>query len=292
MTKSRIALLGSAIAGVALLCGAGLANAQDYGPYQEHSYNDPVVGETVIVHPDYDTIYTQQRLGHINGEVNPTEFRGICAAGEFFRSKSATDSDYPGTPGPASAPPRRICAQQLVSVCPSPAVATEAPTAGLCARRHPQRHARRDGKLSLSLRLMSFSFCPSSAMMAEGGQGKMNAADTVGGCGRAWSCEFSRRGAAFKSRPCRRRRVRGVPEFIRWSGWANGTVWRRSWTSTPFCCVIRALRPRSAILCWRWGCRQQSVIDRYVAGEDVPYTELRRVWGDTVGWFPTVTYTS
>jgi len=34
---------------------------------------------------------------------------------------------------------------------------------------------------------------------------------------------------------------------------------------------------------------QQGVIDRYVAGEDVPYTELRKVWGDTVGWFPTVT---
>ena len=36
---------------------------------------------------------------------------------------------------------------------------------------------------------------------------------------------------------------------------------------------------------------QQAVIDRYVAGEDVPYTELRKVWGDTVGWFPTVTNT-
>jgi hypothetical protein len=35
---------------------------------------------------------------------------------------------------------------------------------------------------------------------------------------------------------------------------------------------------------------QQSVIDRYVAGEDVPYTELRKVWGDTVGWFPSVSY--
>jgi hypothetical protein len=34
---------------------------------------------------------------------------------------------------------------------------------------------------------------------------------------------------------------------------------------------------------------QQSVIDRYVAGEDVPYMELRKVWADTVGWFPTVT---
>ena len=35
---------------------------------------------------------------------------------------------------------------------------------------------------------------------------------------------------------------------------------------------------------------QQAVIDRYVAGEDVPYTELRKVWADTVGWFPTVTF--
>jgi hypothetical protein len=33
---------------------------------------------------------------------------------------------------------------------------------------------------------------------------------------------------------------------------------------------------------------QQSVADRYVNGENVPYTELRKVWSDTVGWFPTV----
>jgi hypothetical protein len=31
---------------------------------------------------------------------------------------------------------------------------------------------------------------------------------------------------------------------------------------------------------------RQDVIDRYVAGEDVPYQELRTVWTDTVGWFP------
>lgn len=35
---------------------------------------------------------------------------------------------------------------------------------------------------------------------------------------------------------------------------------------------------------------QQAVIDRYVNGEDVPYIELRKVWSDTVGWYPTVTY--
>jgi hypothetical protein len=31
---------------------------------------------------------------------------------------------------------------------------------------------------------------------------------------------------------------------------------------------------------------QQHVIDRYVAGETVPYVELRKVWNDTVGWVP------
>jgi hypothetical protein len=30
----------------------------------------------------------------------------------------------------------------------------------------------------------------------------------------------------------------------------------------------------------------QETIDRYVAGEDVPFTDLRRVWTDVVGWFP------
>ena len=30
----------------------------------------------------------------------------------------------------------------------------------------------------------------------------------------------------------------------------------------------------------------QDIIDRYVAGENVPLTELRRVWTDTVGWYP------
>jgi len=34
---------------------------------------------------------------------------------------------------------------------------------------------------------------------------------------------------------------------------------------------------------------QQETIDRYVAGDDVPYEQLRRVWSDTVGWIPTVT---
>jgi hypothetical protein len=30
----------------------------------------------------------------------------------------------------------------------------------------------------------------------------------------------------------------------------------------------------------------QSVLDRYIDGQDVPYTELRKVWTDTVGWAP------
>ena len=31
---------------------------------------------------------------------------------------------------------------------------------------------------------------------------------------------------------------------------------------------------------------RQDVIDRFVAGEDVPYQEFRTVWTDTVGWVP------
>jgi hypothetical protein len=37
------------------------------------------------------------------------------------------------------------------------------------------------------------------------------------------------------------------------------------------------------------GAIHQDIIDRYVNGEDVPYTELRKVWTDTVGWLPVVT---
>jgi len=31
---------------------------------------------------------------------------------------------------------------------------------------------------------------------------------------------------------------------------------------------------------------QQAIIDRYVAGESVPYVDLRKIWSDTVGWSP------
>lgn len=37
------------------------------------------------------------------------------------------------------------------------------------------------------------------------------------------------------------------------------------------------------------GAIHQDIIDRYVNGEEVPYTELRKVWTDTVGWLPVVT---
>ncbi len=36
------------------------------------------------------------------------------------------------------------------------------------------------------------------------------------------------------------------------------------------------------------GAIHQDIIDRYVDGQDVPYTELRKVWTDTVGWLPVV----
>lgn len=31
---------------------------------------------------------------------------------------------------------------------------------------------------------------------------------------------------------------------------------------------------------------EQAIMDRYVAGEDVPYSDLRKVWTNTIGWFP------
>jgi hypothetical protein len=34
------------------------------------------------------------------------------------------------------------------------------------------------------------------------------------------------------------------------------------------------------------GSEAQDIIDRYVSGEDVPFTELRHVWIDVVGWMP------
>jgi UrcA family protein len=74
MTKGRIALLSSAVLGAAMMCGAGLANAQDYGPYQDRATYDPP--ESVTVTPGYyDRVEKRQRLGRINGEVNPTEYR-------------------------------------------------------------------------------------------------------------------------------------------------------------------------------------------------------------------------
>jgi len=36
------------------------------------------------------------------------------------------------------------------------------------------------------------------------------------------------------------------------------------------------------------GAIHQDIIDRYVAGENVPYLELRKVWTDTVGWIGVV----
>jgi UrcA family protein len=76
MRKSSIALLGSVMMG--LLCAGGAAKAQyydrDYDPVYPDRVYDPVAGETVIVRPYYDRVEKRQRIGRINGEVNPTEY--------------------------------------------------------------------------------------------------------------------------------------------------------------------------------------------------------------------------
>ena len=75
MRTNQKGLLGSAIAGalgVALLCSAGAARAQDY--YDNGYYYDNG-RETVIVSPparEFDTPRTHNLLGHLDGQVNPT----------------------------------------------------------------------------------------------------------------------------------------------------------------------------------------------------------------------------
>lgn len=67
----NIALFGSVMMG--LLCVGGAAKAQYYDTsrFDRDYANDT---ETVIVHPYYDRVEKRQRLGRINGEVNPTEY--------------------------------------------------------------------------------------------------------------------------------------------------------------------------------------------------------------------------
>ena len=99
MTKTRIALLGSAIMSAALLCGA--AKAQDYDRYDrsyDRSYDAPSydnrAGETIIVRPyDYDRIEKRQLTGRINGEVNPTEY-SLSRPVSYSDLDLTRDADY------------------------------------------------------------------------------------------------------------------------------------------------------------------------------------------------------
>jgi UrcA family protein len=93
MTKNRIALLGSAIMGAALLCG--VAQAQDYDSPTYYDYRPVPTTESVIVHPyyDYDRIEKRQLLGRIDGEVNPTEY-SLSRPVVFSDLDLTRDDDY------------------------------------------------------------------------------------------------------------------------------------------------------------------------------------------------------
>jgi UrcA family protein len=100
MTKTRIALFGSAMVGAALC--SGVAQAQDYNgaPYQSPNYYGPgyedryePADETIIVRPDYDQIEKHQVLGNVNGELNPTEF-SISRPVSFSDLDLSRDADY------------------------------------------------------------------------------------------------------------------------------------------------------------------------------------------------------
>jgi len=113
MTKGKITLLGSAMA--ALLCGAGLASAQDYdsrydSPTYYDRYDRPVADETIIVRPDYDWIEKRQLVGHINGEVNPTEYT-ISRPVSFSDLNLSNDADYIELRERVRATARDLCAE-------------------------------------------------------------------------------------------------------------------------------------------------------------------------------------
>jgi UrcA family protein len=97
MTKNRIALLGSALMGAALLCGAGPAKAQDYDrSYETAAYNDyssRAADETVIVHPYYDSVEKRQLLGRVDGEINPVEL-SISRPVRFSDLNLSQEADY------------------------------------------------------------------------------------------------------------------------------------------------------------------------------------------------------
>ncbi|HMH65621.1 MAG TPA: UrcA family protein [Rhizomicrobium sp.] len=100
MTKNRIALLGSALIGAALLCGP--VKAQDYR-YSSPGYDAPPPGYTlerpadtvehVVVRPDYDYVEKHQLIGHVNGEVNPVEY-GISRPVNFSDLNLSREADY------------------------------------------------------------------------------------------------------------------------------------------------------------------------------------------------------
>lgn len=89
MTKGRIALLSSVMMGAALLCGAGVAKAQD--PYYDRYYDNTT--ETVIVRPPYNVIEKRQLMGRISGEMNPTEYT-LSRPVSFSDLDLTRDEDY------------------------------------------------------------------------------------------------------------------------------------------------------------------------------------------------------
>src|SRR5258708_3699187 len=108
MTRNKIVLLGSAMA---LLCGIGLAKAQDYGPYYRGYDPGPAPAtETVIVHPDYDYIEKNQVTGRVNGEINPTEF-SISRPVNFSDLDLSREADYIELRERIRATARDLCAE-------------------------------------------------------------------------------------------------------------------------------------------------------------------------------------
>jgi UrcA family protein len=114
MAKMRTALYASAMIGTALLCGAGMAQAQGYSGYDDRGYYDRGTygdqPETIIVRPNYDWIEKRQLLGRINGEVNPVEY-SISRPVNFADLDLSRDADFYELRARVADTARDLCAE-------------------------------------------------------------------------------------------------------------------------------------------------------------------------------------
>jgi hypothetical protein len=87
--------------------------------------------------------------------------------------------------------------------------------------------------------------------------------------------------------PCRIRVVHNGSK--RQLSFLPSTGYSKRSKTTHLCATPRFSTEVGNIVVEFGGAAQQDTLDRYLNGQQVSYTDLRRVWTDVVGWIPTVT---